>query len=155
MSNARHRLGLTLTLIGVLAAGCSSQPPMTEVSGTLTMNGKPLGNIRVDFHPDPDQKTSGPGSSGKTDENGKFTLMCSNKKPGALIGFHRVILTDLDLFGNKFVGRGEYKSEDKAGNPIPVPKKPRFSEIYSDLARTPIKQEVKAGMGPVAIDIKK
>jgi hypothetical protein len=128
---------------------------MVEVSGAVTMDGKPLGNVRVDFHPDPDKGTSGPGSSGTTDAAGNFKLMCSNGRSGALVGYHRVIFTDLDLFGTKFVGRGEYRSEDKAGKAIVVPKKPRFPEVYADLVRTTVQQEVKAGMSPVNIELKR
>jgi hypothetical protein len=140
----------------LLATGCSSSPPpLAEVSGKLTMNGKPLGNVKVTFHPDPDQGTRGPGSVGTTNADGTFTLTFPPDKAGALVGHHRVILTDLDTFGTKFVGRAEYVSEDPKGAYMETPKKPRFPEAYGDLARTPVRVELKPGPNPVTIDVKK
>ena len=62
---------------------------------------------------------------------------------------------DLDPYGNVFVGKGDYRNEDAKGAKREVPKKPRFSETYSDLAKSPLRQEVTPGMGPIAIDIKR
>ena len=139
-----------------MAVGCSKDgPTVVPVSGKLTANGKPVKNVKVDFHPDPDNGNTGASSSGATDDEGNFTLNYSavDNEPGAIIGHHRVILTDLDTFGNVFVGRAEYRAEDGQGKPMPVPKKSRIPAEYSDLSKTPVKQEVKEGMGPVAIDI--
>ena len=140
----------------VLAAGCSGGPKLVPVTGKVTMNGRPLKNVRVDFHPDPDQKATGPSSSGTTDAEGNFTLASTapGSAPGAVVGHHRVILTDLDTYGDVFVGRGDYRSEDPKG-PKEVPKFPRFPAAYSDLSQTPFKQEVTAGMGPVTLDVRK
>jgi hypothetical protein len=137
-----------------LLAGCSSGPTLAEVKGRVTMNGKPLGNVRVDFHPDPDKGTTGAGSSGTTDADGNFALKFGDGRPGAIVGHHRVILTDLDVFGTVFVGRGDYRTEDPKG-PKETPKKARFPDVNSDLARTPHRFEVKPGMEPVTIDVKK
>lgn len=146
---------LPLFVIAVLFVGCSKSATLVPVSGKLTMNGKPLGNVKVDFQPDPDQGTKGLGSSGTTDAEGNFTLTYSAEgKPGAIPGFHRVILTDLDVFGNTFVGRGDYRTE-APGGPKETPKRARFPELYGDLAKTPFKQEVKPGMGLVTLEIKR
>lgn len=152
----RHLLhqSLLLALLAALAGGCSDEPPLAPVSGQITMNGKPLKNVRVDFHPDPDKGTKGKGSTATTDENGNFTLSYDGAKPGAIVGHHRVILTDLDPYGNVLVGRGDYRTDDPKG-PKETPKKSRFGATYSNLAQTPVKEEVKPGMGPVTIDIKK
>ena len=83
-----------LVLFGLLA-GCSSGPNLTEVTGTLTINGKPLDNIRVEFLPDPEAKTNGPRSTGVTDAEGRFKMTCENQRSGAVVGTHRVTLTDL------------------------------------------------------------
>src|SRR5437763_10484127 len=107
MRTANGRLALACLAGALLATGCSDQPQLVPVSGKLTLNGKPLGNVKVDFHPDPDKGTRGPGSTGTTDANGNFTLTFAPDKPGAIAGFHRIILTDLDTYGNVFVGRGD------------------------------------------------
>src|SRR5262245_25821039 len=99
MRQSHRILALGVLFACLLAVGCSNTPPLAEVSGKVTMNGQPLKNVRVDFHPDPDKGTSGKGSTGTTDENGNFTLKYDGGKPGAIVGHHRVIITDLDVFG--------------------------------------------------------
>src|SRR5262245_35167731 len=141
-------------LSGFAVSGCSNQPTLVPVTGTVTMNGKPLANVRIDFHPDPDKGTKGMGSTGTTDAEGKFTLTYQEKSPGAIVGHHRAIVTDLDVFGNVFVGRKDYRTE-APGGPKETPRKVRFADTYSNLATTPFKQEVTSGMGPVTYDIKK
>lgn len=154
MTHLTHRFFASGVLLSALLTGCSDAPQLAEISGRVTMNGQPLKNVRVDFHPNPDKGTTGKGSTGTTDANGNFTLTYDGAKPGAIVGHHRVILTDLDKFGNVFVGRGDYRTEDPKG-PKETPTKARFGETYTNLARTPLLQEVKPGMGPVTIDIKK
>ena len=146
---------LILPLVAVLVAGCSG-PKLVPVTGKVTLNGQPLKNVRVDFHPDPDQGTTGPSSTGTTDDSGNFTLVCEERggAAGAVVGHHRVILSDLDIYGNVFVGRGDYRTEGPKG-PKETPKNPRFGAVYSDLAKTPFKQEVTAGMGAVTFEVKK
>lgn len=147
---------LPLVLFPVLAVGCSDGLNLVPVSGKVTFKGKALGNVKVEFHPDPDTKTVGPSSNGVTDKDGNFTLVCNNKSksPGAVVGHHRIVLNDLDIYGTVFVGRGDYRSEDPKG-PKEVPKFARFPATYSDLANTPFKLEVKPGMSPVNLDLKR
>ncbi len=140
--------------LSILLTGCSGQP-LAEVKGTVTMAGKGIANVKVEFHPDPDKGTRGAGSSGTTDEQGNFSLTFTNGKPGAIVGHHRVVLSDLDVFGNVLVGRGDYRKDDDGKSSAEVPRKPRFADTYSDLAKPPFREEVKAGMGPVKFDIKK
>jgi hypothetical protein len=150
------RLWLVVPLAAAaLATGCSG-PKLVPVTGRVTLNGRPLKNVRVEFHPDPDQGTAGPSSSAVTDDDGRFTLTCPSRDnaPGAVVGHHRVVLSDLDVYGTVFVGRGDYRTEDPKG-PKEVPKFPRFGAVYSDLGKTPFKQEVTATMGPVALEVQR
>ena len=150
----RWQLICLFILAGLIATGCSNQPKLVPVSGKVTLNGKPLRNVRVDFHPDPDAGTRGKGSTATTDAEGNFSLTYEENSPGAIVGHHRVIITDLDLFGTEFVGRKDYRTESPGG-PKETPKKARFSDIYSNLANTPFKKEVAPGMEPVTFDLKK
>jgi len=153
--NRRHCLGLPVLALAIGIAGCSRDVPLAPVSGMVKMNGKAIGNVRVDFNPDPDKGTTGRGSTGTTDDNGNFKLVYDDGREGAIIGNHRVVLTDLDTYGTKFVGRGDYRAEDKVGQKVEVPKASRFPKHYSDLPKSPLKQEVKAGMAPVVLEITK
>lgn len=144
----------TALALGLFIAGCSNQPELVPVTGKVTMNGKPLGNVKVDFQPDPDKGTTGQGSTGTTDADGNFKLLFQTDKPGVILGHHRVIIVDLEPYGNVFVGRGDYRT-DAPGGPKETPKKSRVPDQYSKLANTPFKQEVTKGMGPVTFDVKK
>jgi hypothetical protein len=80
------------------AAGCSSSgDKFAPVSGKVTLNGKPVRNATISFQPVAPEGSmkAGPGSSGKTNENGEYTLALSTGGTGAWVGKHRVIITSL------------------------------------------------------------
>lgn len=83
-----------LFLLGVLlSAGCGKSD-VVPVSGTVTIDGQPLANATVVFEPDSDAKEPGPGSTGVTDENGRYTLqVMTTNAPGARVGKHKVKIT--------------------------------------------------------------
>jgi hypothetical protein len=140
-----------------LAVGCGpTEPTLLPVAGRLARDGKPLGNVQIDFHPDPDAGTAGPSSAAVTAADGTFTLTCPGLggRPGAVAGRHRVILTDLDRYGNVFVGRGDYRTEGPRG-PKATPKLARFPARYSDLTNPALTHTVAAGMGPVELTVTK
>jgi hypothetical protein len=74
-------------------AGCG-RTNMAPVSGRVTLDDKPLARAMVIFQPASEGKNPGPGSAGKTDDNGQFTLqlMTSNVQ-GAVPGKHKVSIT--------------------------------------------------------------
>src|SRR5438132_6987554 len=65
------RLNAVLLCVISLAAvsGCSRGPQFGEVSGTVTLNGRPLSDLEVVFLPDPGAGTSGPTSTAKSEEH--------------------------------------------------------------------------------------
>ena len=91
------RLFLALVWIASLA-GCNRGPQFVEVSGTVTLNGRPLSDLEVVFMPDPAAGTSGPVSSAYTNENGQFRLVTNKGQLGAVVGTHRVCIRDLAAF---------------------------------------------------------
>jgi hypothetical protein len=87
--------GLLLCCALVLAVGCNSGPKFAPVSGKVTMNGKPLAGAFVSFQPittDGSAKAPAPGSSGKTNANGEYTLKVSTGEDGAWVGRHKVMI---------------------------------------------------------------
>lgn len=85
-------LGITALLV---LPGCGgSKFELVPVTGIVKMDGKPLANAVVSFQPHAaeDSMDSGPGSSGVSDESGKFTLATQTpeRDPGAVPGKHTI-----------------------------------------------------------------
>jgi hypothetical protein len=76
----------------VLAAGCGGKGSYAKVSGVVKLDGKPYPNAVVMFQPigDEDHPYPGRGSSGITDDQGRFTLKTDQNVGGAIVGKHRV-----------------------------------------------------------------
>jgi len=139
------RLLPLLVLSAVFAlAGCSGRPKLAEVKGTVTLKGKPLPKVMVEFIPD---GATGPRATGTTDEKGQYTLVCDDKSPGAMVGANCVVLRDLTVWPDKPLGR---KLETLSSKDV---KPPRFPDEYSDLSRTPLKKEVKSEPNSFDIDV--
>ncbi len=126
----RHRFVALALLAGLAAvAGCDRGPELAVVTGTVTLNGVALDEIRVEFMPDPEKGNVAATSTAETDAEGKFTLTWPGTgKPGAAVGWHRVVLWD-------------YKSINSRDNPMA----PRISDQFNVASKTPIRQEVKSG----------
>ncbi len=80
----RHPLGVFgLSLLCASLSSCgSSDMKVAPVSGTVTLDGEPLGRASVVFQPD----AGGRPSFGVTDENGKYTLNYNMHEGGAEVG---------------------------------------------------------------------
>jgi hypothetical protein len=75
-------------------AGVGCGENVAPVSGKVTLDNKPLPNATVIFFPDAGVKIPGPGSKGKTDANGEYSLQLMTKDVrGAIIGKHKVQIT--------------------------------------------------------------
>jgi hypothetical protein len=111
---ARLLLGFAL----VLGLGCGSGK-FAPVSGTVTMNGKPLAGALVIFSPIAREGSidAGPGSSGKTNDKGEYTLTSDTGGTGAFVGKHRVSVSLMNP------GTGESDDRRRPGqlvNQVPV-----------------------------------
>ncbi|MCI0642187.1 MAG: DUF4198 domain-containing protein [Gemmataceae bacterium] len=88
-----RRLVTTCILCACTAAvGCGGGPEIAPVTGVVKLNNKPYKDAVVSFQPIGDKGNPNPGrgSVALTDENGRFTLVYDNVKPGAVIGKHQV-----------------------------------------------------------------
>lgn len=83
-------LGSVLMLTAVVGCGRSSYPDLAGVEGTVTLDGKPVADASVTFVP-----ADGRSSSGRTDQDGRYTLSYKKNLPGAVIGEHLVKITKL------------------------------------------------------------
>lgn len=86
------RVAGAVILVATLAAcpGCGGPtgktPPLGQVTGTVTMDGAPLAETRIEFEP----KAMAASSHGVTDASGKYTLYYTQGVKGAAIGSHVV-----------------------------------------------------------------
>jgi hypothetical protein len=89
----RARLLVGLVLLSAL--GCGAGKRIVPVSGTVTLNGKPLAKATVSFQPiaPPGTMDAGVGSQAKTNDQGEFTLTTATGQNGAVVGKHRIIIT--------------------------------------------------------------
>lgn len=91
-----RRLSL-LAALAVAATGCGAGSYKTAtVSGRVTLNGQPLADAAVMFNPvaTPGNVAPGPGATGVTDADGRYTLTLVGKTTkGAVVGKNRVEIT--------------------------------------------------------------
>jgi len=82
---------LILVALG-LVVGCGDSR-YALVSGTVKMDGKPLANVSVIFQPNGKEVNPGPGSSGRTNDQGEYSLQAMGTGVrGAVIGEHKVLI---------------------------------------------------------------
>jgi len=108
-------------LASILAfCGCSrSGPDLAPVSGRVTLNGKPVENIKVMFHPDGEKSPS----LGRTDKDGAYLLRYKRGVEGGSVGWNVVRLQTVtevthgpQLVPQKYISGSDLRREVKAGN---------------------------------------
>ncbi len=135
MWNSCSRRWCLLWCLPVLI-GCGDGIRIAPVQGTVSLDGKPLDKILVEFWPD----TDGPRSFAETDSQGRFVLTTDDgKRAGAVVGTHKVTLTDASVLGDKFLGRAAETVDMTQG------RKPRISVKLAGTDSTPLTQTVEAG----------
>ena len=90
------KLNPRFLVIPALVAGLQAASA-ADVTGKITLNGKPLANATVTFSPiaKPGEVNAGDGSAGTTDGSGHYTLTTSRGAQGAQVGSHRVRISVL------------------------------------------------------------
>lgn len=83
----RMAIVAAIVCAGLVGCGGPAMPKIYPATGTVTWKGKPLADATVSFVP-----SVGAPSDGKTDANGKFTIM-TNGLPGARAGACKVTVS--------------------------------------------------------------
>ncbi len=142
VNNTRADLLTRLMIFALLAVATSVNGCQTadfaSVQGVVTLDGKPLADIEVQFLPVPNQRTNHPSTSVYTDADGKYSIVASGDY-GVLIGIHHVCLNDAMVMmptSNAGQEDGTLASEGIART---VKRKSRVPAIYSDSLGTPFK----------------
>lgn len=128
-------LGSVLLMFGGCGGGRSADlPKLVPVSGTVTLDGKPVAGASVNFVPA--GKTRGGMCYGMTDDNGRYELLAGDRQKGAPAGEFRVTCSKwIRADGSPFTSDGT-QSPEMAGA------KQMLASRYSDQARTELKATV-------------
>ncbi len=108
---------------------------MVEVTGTVTVDGKPLELVQVEFWP-----TNGPRSIGKTKEEGQCTLTLDDgSQPRRCSGKHKVALRDT------WPSKDDYLNDGGEWVDMSKGRKSRIHSKYYDAPNSPLSADVQAG----------
>jgi hypothetical protein len=99
-------------LLLLLVPGCGDTTH-GRVSGKVTKDGRPLPNVMVGFSPISKELNPGPGSVGKTNEQGEYSLEVVGGGSGAVLGWHKVTIHPAG--GAPYTLKGDGKFEVKRG----------------------------------------
>lgn len=137
-----------LVAILLCLAGCSQKnpnlPPQHPVSGTVTLDGKPLTGAGVMFLPRGD--TRGTGAMGMTDDAGKYTLKTDFGGPGAPEGEFAVTISKVvNRDGTPYVPNPDVA---EAGGRETLP------AIFSDSMKSTLTANVPKGGDTINFDLK-
>ena len=117
-----RNLLVVVALLCTSGCGAPEHPDVGQVTGTITLDGKPLSDAAVMFQP-----SNGRASTGTTDAKGNYTLMYLDGVMGAMLGVHKVSI------------RTEIPGED--GQPPVV--KEKLPKRYHEF--TELTADIKAG----------
>jgi hypothetical protein len=138
-------VALLATMLGTLSGcGGSDMPELGLVSGVVTLDGKPVKGLDVSFHP-----MDGRPAIGKTDADGKYTLIYKPGMPGCKVGKNRVTI------GNS---EGEDEPELEGDELIQVPGQTSEKERAAIAARyneeSGMERQVSPGDNSFNFDLK-
>jgi hypothetical protein len=134
----------SLLVLGVLVAttmvgGCSRGPKLAAVTGQVTWNGQPVPFAYVVFQP-----VEPPGAYGAayTDAEGRYELLYTKSKRGALVGRHEVTVRTSSL--------DEIQVEDRKTGLMVTPPLPAG---YKPKAQAQFEREVASGGNEIDLDL--
>jgi hypothetical protein len=131
-------------LVALSANGCGGGSGLVPVTGTVTLDGKPVANAAVLFKP-----SAGQPANGTTDGDGKFSLETIKPGDGAMPGEHDVTVTGVKMSGVQQTADGLSDADSsKVKYEWFVPQK------YSIPETSGLKVDVKRGMAPVTLELK-
>ena len=128
---------------------------MGQVSGIVTIDGKPMANRMVVFVP----KAGGQTSTATTNSEGKYELLGASTK-GALIGLHTVSISSVREATAAAVDYSQMPSDSaeyaSQGDPAAYKKAAEFKEVIPVRYNTKseLVEEVKSGKNTIDFDLK-
>ena len=140
-------LPVALSILLLSSSGCggpSDQPELGQVSGTITLDGKPLGGVAVVFQPD-----NGRPATGVTDKDGKYELRYIRDTMGTKIGHNRVEIAPQE--GEDDPAEAVTDEAGPSAQPPSPSRKPRIPARYN--IRSELEADVKPGENTFNFDL--
>ena len=113
--------------------------------GVVTLDGQPLEEAYVQFHPV--GTTRGTGAASNTDAEGRYELIAPDRSKGAPIGEYRVVISKLILPDGT-----PFKAEDGAG-PMDSPGREMLPARFSDYEQSVLTVMVPEGGGKIDLPL--
>jgi hypothetical protein len=82
-----------------------------------------------------------------TDDSGHYRLVCDNGQPGAVVGFHKVVIIESGRMTDRS-DQGQQAAGGSRGT-----SKPAIPADYRTAAKTPVEREVRAGSSTIDLDL--
>ena len=149
----KHRIALPLLCASFgLLLGCGSsdtRPKVVPVTGTVTYQGKPVGDAQVTFWGD----AAATPAVGQTDAEGKFQLITQDRT-GAVPGKYKVTVSKTETLGGG--ADNAPTTMDDAAKAPQYAKQTRATlpAQYADQSKTPLEQTVTdAGPNDIALEL--
>jgi hypothetical protein len=119
---------LGIAILSLLFTGCGGLPATVE--GVVTLDGKPLPNGRIWFHPD----SPGPMAYGVSLQDGSYRLKTGAKQNGLLPGRYRVTVYAMDVADSR-------NADGTRLTPA----------VYGEPSQTPLRAEVAKGSNRIPL----
>ena len=147
-----NRLKLASLAFVLLVCGCFGSATETWVNGKLTIDGQPLENVLVTFHPVDDADSKKLIGSGLTNADGEFTLKRDDgEEPNLNVGEYLVTLNEgtvpINIADSKDPLAVQTYQLSLAHRPLPV--------VYARHVDTPLKVNVVGGKTNYLLEIQK
>ena len=155
MASRSRCLLLAGCLLGLAATSCTSGPQLGNVSGRVTVGGKPVTSGTIMFHPD-----AGPTAVGAIQPDGAYTLRTIKPGDGAVVGSHRVTIQATNVGSGSLVDPKSFNEEislSRKGGKVLIPGKVTWvvPEIYSRAESSALTAKVEPGSNTLNFDIPK
>jgi hypothetical protein len=135
----RHCL-LAWALLVVSMFGCGGGN-VGQVSGTISLNGQPVGPGSILFDPTGEENGSRLAAIGQVGADGKYSLVMAGNRPGAQVGKYRVTIRP---------NAGTLGDED----PVASTKNSAIHARYSNADTSGLTADVKPGSQTIDFDLK-
>ncbi|MEZ6097574.1 MAG: hypothetical protein R3E01_01245 [Pirellulaceae bacterium] len=122
-------------------AGCARGPAKAPVKGTVTVNGQPITEGRVTFHP-----VKGRSASGRINADGTYELTTDEPGDGALVGEHTVTI-EASKITSSAVQAQSFEEEISTRLPNATAQNTRIQWLvppeYSEPSTSPLRETVE------------